>query len=146
MCRRTTIGMLAVSALAVSACGASSQGATTPRPAAPVNLTVYIDNSRVSVSPSTVGAGPVAFIITNQASQAESLAVLAAGSAAGQALADTGPINPQATAQVTVDFSSPGHYALSTGGGDGSGGSSIRAASLVVGKQRANSNSQLLQP
>ncbi len=144
MCRRTTIGMLAVSALAVSACGATSKGATTPRPPAPVNLTVYIDNHRVSVSPSTVGAGPVAFIITNQASQAESLAVLPAGSAAGQPLANTGPINPQATAQVTVDFS-PGAYSLSTGG-DGSGSSSIRAAALHVGKSRGNSNNQLLQP
>ena len=112
MCRKTTIGMLAVSALAVSACGATSKGATTPRPPAPVNLTVYIDNSRVSVSPSRVGAGPVAFIITNQATQAESLAILRARSAAGQALADTGPINPQATAQVTVNFTAPGLYTL----------------------------------
>lgn len=143
MCRRTTIGMLAVSALAVSACGASSQGATTPRPPAPVNLTVYIDNSRVSVSPTQVGAGTVTFIITNQASQAESLAVMQAGSAAGQPLADTGPINPQATAQVTVNFTSPGAYSLSTGG---DGGATIRAASFKVGKARPNSNNQLLQP
>jgi hypothetical protein len=146
MCRSTTIGMLAVSALAVSACGSSSQGATTPRPPAPVNLTVYVDNSRVSLSPASVGAGPVAFIITNQASQAESIAILPKGSAAGQALADTGPINPQATAQLTVNFSKPGTYALSTGGGDGASGSAIRAATLTVGKTRANSNSQLLQP
>lgn len=145
MGRRTTIGMLAVSALAVSACGASSQGATTPRPPAPVNLTVYINDSRVSLSPSSVGAGPVAFIITNQASQAESLAILHSGSAAGQSLADTGPINPQATAQVTVNFSAPGTYSLSTGG-DGSPGSSIRAATLRIGKTRPNSNNQLLQP
>ena len=146
MCRRTTIGMLAVSALAVSACGASSQGATTPRPPAPVNLTIYIDDSRVSLSPSSVGAGPVAFIITNQASQAESVAILPKGTAAGQALANTGPINPQATAQVTVNFSKPGTYSLSTGGGGGSSGSSIRAATLTVGKSRPNSNNQLLQP
>jgi hypothetical protein len=145
MCTRTTIGMLAVSALAVSACGSSSQGATTPRPPAPVNLTVYIDNSRVSVSPTTVGAGTVTFIITNQASQAESLAVIQAGSAAGQPLANTGPINPQATAQVTVSFTSPGSYSLSTGG-DGGGGSTIRAASFTVGKARPDSNNQLLQP
>jgi hypothetical protein len=137
--------MLAVSALAVTACGASSQGATTPRPPAPVNLTVYIDNSRVSLSPSSVGAGPVAFIITNQASQAESLSILHSGSAAGQSLANTGPINPQATAQVTVNFSSPGRYSVSTGG-DGSTGSSIRAATLRIGKTRPNSNNQLLQP
>ena len=146
MCRRTTIGMLAVSALAVSACGSNSEGATTPRPPAPVNLTVYIDNSRVSLSPSSVGAGPVAFIITNQASQAESLAILPRGSAAGQALANTGPINPQATAQVTVNFSSPGTYSLSTGGGDGTAGSAVQAATLTVGKSRGNSNNQLLQP
>ncbi|MGN6870585.1 MAG: hypothetical protein ACTHMY_19510 [Solirubrobacteraceae bacterium] len=145
MCRRTTIGMLAVSALAVSGCGASSQGATTPRPPAPVNLTVYIDDHRVSLSPSSVGAGPVAFIITNQASQAEALAILAKGSAAGQPLANTGPINPQATAQVTVNFSSPGTYSVSTGG-DGSSGSSIQGATLNVGKTRPNSNNQLLQP
>ncbi len=144
MCRRTTIGMLAVSAFAVSACGSISKGATTPRPPAPINLTVYIDNSRVSASPTLVGAGPVALIITNQASQAESLAVLAAHSAAGQALADTGPINPQATSQVTINFHSPGTYSLSTG--DGSSSSSIRAASIHVGKPRGNSNSQLLQP
>jgi hypothetical protein len=87
----------------------------------------------------------VAFIITNQASQAESLAVLPSGSAAGQPLADTGPINPQATAQVTVDFSSPGSYSLSTGGDAGSG-SSIRAASIHIGKPRSSSDEQVLQP
>ena len=146
MCRRTTIGMLAVSALAVSACGANSEGATTPRPPAQVNLTVYINNSRVSLSPSSVGAGPVAFIITNQASQAESLAILPKGSAAGQPLADTGPINPQATAQVTVNFSKTGTYSLSTGGDAGASGSAVQAATLTVGKARGNSNSQLLQP
>ncbi|HKO27495.1 MAG TPA: hypothetical protein VJU80_08570 [Solirubrobacteraceae bacterium] len=146
MCRRTTIGMLAVSALAVSACGASSQGATTPRPPAPVNLTVYIDDHRVSLSPSSVGAGPVAFIITNQADSAESLAILPKGSAAGRPLADTGPINPQATAQVTVNFSSPGTYSVSTGRGDGGPASSVQAATLTVGKARGNSNNQLLQP
>jgi hypothetical protein len=145
MCR-WTIGMLAVSALAVSACGGTSKGATTPRPAAPVNLTVYIDNHRVSVSPATVGAGPVAFIITNQASQAESLAVLRAGSAAGQALATTAPINPQATAQVTVNFRSPGRYSLSTGGDGGGPGASIRAASVRIGAPRSSSDDQVLQP
>jgi hypothetical protein len=131
--------MLAASALALTACGGStSSGATTPRPAAPVSLTVYIDNSSVSVSPSSVGAGPVTFTITNQASQAESLAILRAGSSAGDPLASTGPINPQATSQVTVDFSR-GAYSLSTG-------SPVRPASITVGAQRPNSNNQVLQP
>ena len=66
---RWTMAILAGAALAVSGCGSTAAGVTTPRPPAPANLTVYIDNSRVSVSPSTVGAGPVAFVITNQASR-----------------------------------------------------------------------------
>jgi hypothetical protein len=141
--RRSTIGMVAISALALSACGSTSSGATTPRPPAPVNLTVYIDNSRVSVSPSTVGAGPAAFIITNQASQAESLAILPSG---GRALADTGPINPQATAQLTVNFTSQGDYSLSTANGDGGSDSPIRGTSIHVGPPRSSSDNQLLQP
>jgi hypothetical protein len=139
-----TLAMLALTAgTTLSACGGSKHFANEPRPPAPVNLTVYIDNNRVSVSPSSVGAGPVAFIITNQASNAESLAVLHSG--AGQPLANTGPINPQATAQVTVNFS-PGEYSLSTAGGDATGGSSIRAASIHVGPPRASSDSAVLQP
>jgi hypothetical protein len=145
MCRRT-IGMLAVSALAVSACGSTSSGATTPRPPAPVNVTVYIDNGRVSVSPASVGAGPVTFIVTNQASQAESLAILPAGSAGGQPLASTAPINPQATAQFTVDFSSRGAYSVSTTGGDAGAGASIQAATIRVGPARSSSDNQVLQP
>jgi hypothetical protein len=144
--RRWTIGMLAASALAVTACGSTSSGATTPRPPAPVNLTVYIDNSSVSVSPSSVGAGPVTFIITNQASQAESLRVVGSGASDGKPLADTGPINPQATAQVTVDFTSPGTYSLSTSNGDAATASTVRPASIQVGPPRSNSDDQVLQP
>jgi hypothetical protein len=143
---RTTIAMLACTALAVSACGSSATGATTARPATPVNLTVYIDDNRVSVSPSSVGAGPVDFIITNQASNAESLAILRTGAAAGQSLATTGPINPQGTAQVTINFSSPGRYSLATSGGGQGSVSGIRAASLRIGPRRTDSNHQLLQP
>ena len=136
--------MLAASAVALTACGSTSSGATTPRPPALVNLTVYIDNSSVSVSPSSVGAGPVTLIITNQASQAESLAILRSGSSAGDPLASTGPINPQATAQVTVNFSSRGAYSLSTA--DAGTGSSVLPASITVGSPRSNSDSQVLQP
>lgn len=144
--RTRTIGMLVAGALVVSGCGGTSKGATTPRPPAPVNLTVYIDNSRVSVSPSSVGAGAVTFIITNQASQAESLAILPAGSSAGTPLADTGPINPQATAQVTVNFSSQGAYSLSTTAGDGASDGAIRSTAIHVGPARKSSGNQLLQP
>jgi hypothetical protein len=145
MCRRT-IGILALSALAVSGCGATSSGATTPRPPAPVNVTVYIDNSSVSISPSSVGAGPVVFIITNQASQAESLSILRSGSS-GRPLANTeAPINPQATDQLTVNFTSQGNYSVSTATGDAGSTSSIKAATIHVGGTRSSSDNQVLQP
>ena len=41
-------------AAAASSCGGGSTFANKPRPATPVNLTVYINNARVSVSPSSV--------------------------------------------------------------------------------------------
>src|SRR5437764_394350 len=107
-----SFGVYALGALVLAGCGSSSPFANKPRPATPVNLTVYVNDSRVSVSPSSVGAGPVIFIVTNQASKTESVTIQSAG--ANQALATTGPINPQATAEVTVDFQS-GDYTITTG-------------------------------
>ena len=142
-----TIGQLAIIALVVSACGsAGGTSASLPRPPDPVNLTVYVNDSRVSVSPRTVGAGPITFIVTNQASHSEALAI----SRGGSTLASTAPINPQGTTQVSVDFK-PGEYTISTGQlGDSdaqlSKESSIRAVSLRIGRERASSSNSVLQP
>ena len=136
---------------AVAGCGGGSHYANQPRPPVPVNLTVYINDQRVSVSPSAVGAGPVELIVTNQASNAESLSVLPAGATAAQPLADTGPISPQGTAQVTVNLNSPGDYTVGISPRASTEASSatpvgIQAAVLHVGKPRPNASSQLLQP
>jgi hypothetical protein len=143
------IGIMAACAVVVSACG--SVGGRSPsvaRPPAPINLTVYVNDARVSVSPESFGAGPVVFIVTNQASRAEALAISRAGQS--QPLASTAPINPQGTTQVAVDFR-PGDYTISTsshGATDAqlSQASAIRSAQIHIGHERANSSSQLLQP
>jgi hypothetical protein len=139
--------MLVVTALAFTGCGGGKTYANKPRPATPVNLTVYINNARVSASPASVGAGEVVFIITNQASRTTSLTIHASGNIA-QALADSGPINPQGTDQVTVDFRSPGDYVLSAAAGSSSDASSasIAPATVHVGRPRASSSGQLMQP
>lgn len=149
--RRTTVGMLMFATAAVAGCGSSSHFANQPRPASPVNLTVYINDSRISISPGSIGAGPVVFLVTNQASNAESLTVLPAGASAGQSLADTGPISPQATAQVTVNLNTPGDYTVGV-----APSSSTQAAAAVptgihpgllhVGQPRASASNQLLAP
>jgi hypothetical protein len=146
--RRTTIGILAALTLTIAGCGSSARFKNDPRPPTPVDLTVYINNARVSLSPSSVGAGPVIFIVTNQSTKTESLAVQP--TTAGKALAQTGPIHPQATSQVTVDFH-PGDYTLTTGPTGRTDAqralpTSIHPASLHIGKPRKSANDVLLQP
>ncbi len=149
--RKTTISTVAVALFAVSGCGSSGHFANDPRPAVPVNLTVYINNARVSLSPASVGAGEVVFIVTNQANKAESLTIHPAGGTTSQPLASTGPINPQGTGQVAVDINHPGEYSVSTASSGGTDAAlaeqrSITPASLHVGQARPSSSSTLLQP
>jgi hypothetical protein len=146
--RTTTAALVTVSAVALAGCG-GGKFANKPRPPTPVNLTVYINNQRVSLSPQSVGAGPVVFIVTNQADNSESLTVRPADRT-GAALANTGPINPAGTAQVTVDFRS-GEYTVSTsrtGGTDAALASRapIAPARLHIGPPRPSASDALLQP
>jgi hypothetical protein len=146
--RRRTIGLLAVGAVALAGCGSSKQFANLPRPPTPVDLTVYINDARVSVSPSSVGAGPVNFIVTNQSAKTQTLSIQ--NSTSGKALADTGPINPQGTAEVTVDFD-PGDYSVATGPTGKTDAAlaqptTIHPAALHIGRERPNADNVLLQP
>lgn len=142
--RGATIGMLALLALALAACGSTAHFADKSRPPAPVNVTVYVNNAKISLSPSSVSAGPVVFIITNQATSSVALAVRPT---LGGPLATTAPINPQATSSFSVNFK-PGDYTLtsSASSSDSLSSASIGSASLHVGSASANGNSSLLQP
>jgi hypothetical protein len=146
--RTATIGIVAVAALSVGGCGGGAHFANKPRPPTPVDLTVYINDARVSVSPNTVGAGPVIFIITNQSRKTQTVTFQPSGG--GSPLASSAPVNPQATTQVTVDFT-PGDYSVTTsaqGASDATQAlpSSIQPAALYVGAPRPNANGVLLQP
>jgi hypothetical protein len=148
--RIRTIVTVGASALAVTACGATGgKAASRAGEPIPVNLTVYVNDSRISISPQAIGAGPVIFIVTNQASHSEALAITR-GPVSSHPLASTAPINPQGTTQLSVDFK-PGDYTISTaarGRTDAqlSRPSSIAPASLRVGRKRASSSNSLLQP
>jgi hypothetical protein len=147
--------MLAVGAVAVGAAGCGGNTKTYANqapPPVPINVTVYIDNARVSVSPNNVGAGPVTFLVANHSTSSESLQIQAANSGTGQSLATTGPINPQGTASVNVNLSKQGQYTVSVSSSGGteasnaSPGSSIGAATLTIGPPRANSRGDLNLP
>ncbi len=147
-----TIGRLGVGglvALALSACGTGGgKSPTEATPPTPVNLTVLVSDSRVSVSPTAVGAGPVIFVVTNQASRAEALAISRAG---GSRLASTAPINPQGTTQISVNFFRPGRYTIATAFHGRTDAQrlrppSIRPASIRIRRRRAGGGSALQQP
>lgn len=129
----------------IAGCGTTSHFVNRGRPSIPVNLAVYIGNARVAISPATARAGPVVFDVTNQASRSESLTI--APRRGGQLLATTGPINPDSTAQVTVDFPT-GEYSIATGSGSGEPPSvaPITPATLRIGPRRGNADGALLQP
>lgn len=144
--------MLVLAAVAVSACGSGGgHFANNPRPPSPVNVTVYINDQQVSISPASVGAGPVVFIVTNQASKALSLRVFQGNAAAAQSVVDTGPISPQATAQVKVDLNPQTTYRVATSVMAANEAatattSPIRPALLHIGKPRASASNQLMSP
>jgi hypothetical protein len=148
--RKTTITVLGMAVLSVAGCGSSGGGtfADQPGPPPPVNLTVYVSDSKVSISPTRVGAGPVLFIVTNQGSKAHALAISPEGGS--PPIASTAPINPQGTTQVAVDFK-PGRYSIATGAGRGTDAQlasapPIAPASLQIGPQRSNKAGELITP
>jgi hypothetical protein len=145
-----TIVTVGASALALTACGSTGgQAASRAGEPTPVNLSVYVNDSRISVSPEVVGAGPVVFVVTNQASHSEALAI-SRGRASAHPLASTAPINPQGTTQVSVTFK-PGDYTISSAAhgrtdAERSRPASIAPASLHIGRTRDSSSNSLLQP
>lgn len=143
--RRTRVGGLAAAtvALATAGCGSTAHFVNRGRPPTPIDATVYIDNARISVAPDAVGAGPVLFYVTNNASQSESLTI--ATLAGARRVASTGPINPGLTAQVEVDFTHSGRFTVSTSGSSATTGS-IRSTTLDIGRPRPSANGTLLQP
>jgi hypothetical protein len=145
--RTTTVGIISVTLLAAG-CGGGAHFANKSRPATPVDSTVYINDARVSVSPNSIGAGPVVFTITNQASHTETLTFQHDGS--GASVASSAPINPQTTTQVTVDFNQGDYTVATTNAGATQAAkatpTSIQAAKLHIGPPRPNSNGALLQP
>ena len=142
------IAIVGTCAVGMSACGTTGgRLPTQSHPPTPVPLSVYVNDSRISVSPSSVGAGPVVFTVTNQASKAESLAISRSGGTA--AIARTAPINPEGTTQVSVNFR-PGLYTIKTARAGTEAQlterNSIRSALIRIGRKRPSSTNQLLQP
>jgi hypothetical protein len=123
-------------ALLVAGCGSESY-ANRDRPAAPVTVTAAVDGSRVRLSPSSVGAGPVTFIVANLTDRAQRLMFETAGR--GPGIRSSASVGANDTTQLQV---SPkrGSYQLSVRGG------TVEPATLHVGAPRSSAQGELQQP
>jgi hypothetical protein len=143
MRRTAALAPLAVAGvLALGGCGSSSADyKNDPRPAGPIVITGYIDDQRVSVSPRSLGAGPISLIVTNQTAAAQRVTLeTASATGTGPGVKQvTAPISPRDTATLKADVKQ-GTYTVHVAG------DAIRAARLMVGRERASAQNDLLQP
>ncbi len=139
--------ILAAGAVTVAGCG-SSGGTAVSRvaPPNPLSVSVLITSARVVAAPARFGAGPVLFTITNQAPSARTLEIFRGR---GRRVADTAPLNPQGSTQLSVVFRT-GRYTLSAASRDRTeaqrNAPQTLPVTIVVGRTRRSSGSTLLTP
>jgi hypothetical protein len=130
-------GVLATSALG---CGTTKNYANNPRPAEPIVVAAAIAPGGISVSPATFGAGLVQLVVTNLTNNSVQLEIVSGSRPAQQSvLQQTGPINPQDTAQVKLQLGA-GAYTIRVVP------RRVKDAVLKVGAPRPTSQNHLLQP
>jgi hypothetical protein len=102
-------------------------------------LTGVIQDDEVTVSPSRLGAGPVEITISNQTKAAHSITL------EGESIVERqGPVQPGDTATIQKTLR-PGSYEVKAGS-EKAVPKEIRPAVLTIGKERKNSNNDLLLP
>jgi hypothetical protein len=136
--RVATFAAVAAAALAAG-CG-EDDFENEPRPPVPMELSGVIQEDKVTVSPSrNIGAGPFVITISNQTDARHTVTL------EGQSIVEeVGPVAPLDTATIQRTLT-PGTYEVRAG--------TMRAvrreitpASLDIGAERPNSNSELLLP
>jgi len=133
-----TCTALAVLAVLIAACG-DEDFKNEARAPIRVALTGVIQDDAVTVSPSKVGAGPVEITISNQTDAAHSITL------EGDSITEReGPVAPGDTTTIQKTLA-PGSYQVKAGSTKAVV-KEIRPAVLRIGKERQNSNNDLLLP
>jgi hypothetical protein len=122
----------------LGACGEESFK-NEPRPPVGIVLSGVIHEDGVRVAPDEVGAGPISITIANQTDARHTITL------EGDSVRESvGPIGPSDTATIKRDLE-PGDYEVRAGS-ERAVPKEIPPATLTIGKQRPNSNDQLLMP
>jgi hypothetical protein len=138
--RTRAFAMCAASAVLVAGCGGGGKDfKDNPRPPIPVQLTGVITDTRVTISPGRVGAGPVILNISNQAKTAHTITL-----EGGDTTDTVGPVNPLDTAQLQQTLK-PGTYTVKAGSRQATS-RAPKPFTLTVGQERSSSSNELLLP
>jgi hypothetical protein len=125
-------------AVLVAGCG-EDDFENKPRPAVPVELTGVIQEDKVTVSPSKVGAGPILITLSNQTQAAHTITL------EGETIREeVGPVHPLDTATIQKTLKQ-GRYEVRAGS-QKAVKREIKPATLTIGKPRKNSSGELLLP
>ena len=142
--RRTTLAIALTGALAAGVLGCGNEKHENRlRPPAPVLLGASITPERISISPRTVGAGPITLVFTNLTGASQQVTFESAGAPGSTSRPgirqQTGPINPNDTAQLQANVQ-PGLYRVRVRG------DAVAPATLAIGRERPSSQNDLMLP
>jgi hypothetical protein len=134
---RACIG-LAVAAALIAGCG-EDDFKNEARAPVRLALTGVIQADKVTVSPAKIGAGPVEITISNQTDSTRTITL------EGESIVEkAGPVQPGATTTIQKTLE-PGSYEVRAGSKKAVR-QGIQPAVLQIGKERPNSNNDLLLP
>jgi hypothetical protein len=138
---RTTVRAcagLAVLAALIAGCG-EDDFENEARAPVRIALTGVIQDDKVTVSPARVGAGPVEITISNQTDGVRTITL------EGESITEEqGPVPPGDTATIQKTLG-PGSYEVRAGS-EKAVRKEIQPALLTIGRERKNSNSDVLLP
>jgi hypothetical protein len=134
---RACVG-LAVVAVLIAGCG-EDDFKNDARAPVRLALTGVIQDDKVTVSPAKIGAGPVEITISNQTDSTRTITL-----ENESIIEKAGPVQPGATATIQKTLE-PGSYEVRAGSKKAVR-KEIQPAVLTIGKERANSNNDLLLP
>jgi hypothetical protein len=133
---RALMAAAAVSLIVVvGGCGSDDEARSDERPPVPINISINLDEERVTASPDEFGAGPITMLVANQSGASQTVTI------EGPRLRrSVGPINPQDTATVRLRVE-PGKHTVSAGESIG-----LSETTLTVGPERPSAQNDLLLP
>jgi hypothetical protein len=144
MTRRIRAGaLLALCAVGLMAAGCGGDDfKNDPRPPTPKQLTGVITKDKVTVSPNSLGAGPIEITVSNQTDKPHTITLESADG--GTIREQSSAINPLDTATIQRTLTT-GRYTVKAGSAQAVA-HEIKPATLKIGPARKSGSDELLLP